>query len=267
MMSRNATTCLLTGFLILSIVPAGGCSGEEPQPQVTARAAPPPPPPPPAPTVKSVADLMQELNIDPRITLAEEHAPPTTEARIALLTFFDGFVRGDQQVVSAMLSPIDRPELDHLVRSGAWAETAKNITEAWIQSGKTEFGDAVIARFDVGNTFQPQFWYYTVNGEEATFEAAPTPPGIIDQLAGNWLEAWERINKNELLLAEKPDLEFEAPSQPTATDAGSSGSPESTEQIEDDGDVKRPGFRMTPPTGRGGRNIPKAPRRAPGFRP
>ena len=78
------------------VVGLAGCGEDPPPPQApVVQAEPPPPPPPPAPKVTPVADLMAELGIDKRINLPEDKAPDNDPARIALLEFFDAFVRGD----------------------------------------------------------------------------------------------------------------------------------------------------------------------------
>ena len=61
---------------------AGGCGEEEPPPVVMAP-PPPPPPPPPAPTVTPIEQLMAEMNIDPRVSLAVSESTPPLRRVIA----------------------------------------------------------------------------------------------------------------------------------------------------------------------------------------
>ena len=101
MMNRRRTWLELGGAaLVCTGLLLTGCSKEpEPAPVAKAPAAPPPPPPPPAaPKVQTIADLMDELGIDSRVSLPEDMAPRSTDERIAVLSFLDGFARGDNSV-------------------------------------------------------------------------------------------------------------------------------------------------------------------------
>lgn len=190
---------------------AGGCSKEEEQVVV----APPPPPPPPAPAAPSVTpieQLMAEMNIDPRVVLPEDKAPDNDIDRRAILSFFDGFARGNDKAVTTMLPETDRVQLAALVESGAWKDTTARITRIEIQSGNSPLSDkcalAVVEVKGGGDAFQPQLWTYNTANETAVFEAVPTPPGILDRLSGDWISRWFAILEEELALADKPDEEF-----------------------------------------------------------
>ncbi len=72
-----ALALVATAAASLSIA---GCGEEEaPPPPPIVAAPPPPPPPPPLPQIKTIAELMQELGIDPRVKLSYFDAPATTE--------------------------------------------------------------------------------------------------------------------------------------------------------------------------------------------
>ena len=199
-----------------------GCGSEpepEPEPVVRRAPAPPPPPPPPAPTVTSIADLMVQYDIDPRVQLEESDAPDTDEQRIAVLLFFDGFVRGDASRLKTFLSPPDRLELQAMVRSKEFSTTAENILVVDVRTGMSPLGDdAVLGVFMVGEEFQPTLWTYEITGNPAsggaTFDAEPTPPNIIDKLHGNaWIQVWYSILRDELARADEMDEEIEIPAQ------------------------------------------------------
>ena len=128
MMNRKRNTIVAVGNLacVAVIVAMTGCGSDEPE-AVVATYTPPPPPPPAAPTVTPIHILMSELRIDERVDLPEEWAPDNDEGRRAVLSFFDAFARGDNDVVASMLSTADRMELDALVESGDWNSTTIEI--------------------------------------------------------------------------------------------------------------------------------------------
>ena len=190
---------------------AGGCAKEEEQ-VVVAPPPPPPPPPPAAPSVTPIEQLMAEMNIDPRVSLPEDKAPDNDVDRRAVLSFFDGFARGNDKAVSTMLPETDRPQLVALVESGAWKDTTGRITKIDIQCGSSPLSDkcalAVVEVKSGGDAFQPQLWTYKADGEAPVFEAVPTPPGILDKLSGDWITRWFAILEEELALADKADEEY-----------------------------------------------------------
>ena len=202
----------LGGALLLAAAPFG--CGSEPPPTRQAVAAPPPPPTAPAkPRATAVAELMTQLGIDERVRLPEDKAPSTTEARMAILEFFDAFARGDDTALDTMLSGLDRAELEELVESGAWEETTSHITRIDVQSGQSPTGQAcALAIFYVADDFQPQLWYYETHEDSATFDAVAAPPNIMERLSGtDWIAAWFDLLAEELALADMPDEEFAAP--------------------------------------------------------
>jgi hypothetical protein len=208
----TAATALLFGT---------GCGSEsEPEPVAQVqpkRVAPAPPPPPPAPKVTSIADLMQQLAIDPRVNLTEDQAPDTTDKRIAVLRFFDAFARGDANALADMLSPTDALLLKRMVDSGDWADATANIGMINVQTGSDPtVGDCALALIMVGTSFEPQLWSYEISGDPAanggsSFDALPCPPDMVNKLSGdNWITAWMKILADELARSTEPDeiIEF-----------------------------------------------------------
>lgn len=186
-----------------------GCSKTDDTPVAVVQ-PPPPPPPPPAPTVTPIADLMAQLNIDARVSLPEEKAPDNDADRKAVLVFFDAFARGNAQAVKTMLPLADQPQLTALVDSGEWKNTTSKISKIGVLTGKNQASlKCALAVIEVGKgsdtSYQPQLWYYTSEGENGSFEAAPTPPGIMDRLTGDWIATWHKILEEEKALAMKPD--------------------------------------------------------------
>lgn len=207
---RNRGGLILASLTIAALL---GCEESAPQTQ-----APPPPrpvaapPPPPPPRVATVAELMERLNIDERIVLEEDKAPTDEAERVAVLEFFDAFVRGDVGSLSSMLSVIDKQELEALAATDAWDETVSGIREILVETGAGPTGEScALAIFDVRGEDQPQLWYYTTSADALNtngylFDAAATPPNIIDQLHGDdWIARWHEILEEEVQLAIKPD--------------------------------------------------------------
>lgn len=181
-----------------------GC-GKEEAPVVVDPGPPPPPPAPPAPRVTPISELMTRLDIDPRVRLPEELAPPDDPSRIAVLQFFDGFVRGDATALTDVLSEPDRLELERLQSSGAWEPTIQQITRCDVRCGDTRDGKVALAVFHVGRNFEAQLWTYEV-APAPEFTAEPTPPNIVDRLSGDdWIAAWYAVLDEERRKAEEPD--------------------------------------------------------------
>jgi len=213
MMNRNRHWTIFSACALVcagSIMALSGCGGEEEAPVVVATPPPAPPPPPPPPAVTPIKDLMAELNIDQRVVLPEERAPATDAERKAVLAFFDSFARGNSQSLQSMLPLSDQLELKALIDSGAWQKSVAQIQRIEIQTGANTLSQkCALAVVEVGNgaatNFQPQLWYYTIEEDNPVFEAAPTPPGILDKLSGDWIAAWHQILAAEMELAQQPD--------------------------------------------------------------
>ena len=266
MTSRNSKGigAAVAGVACVVLVAAvTGCGSDEPEPTaIVVRDYAPPPPPPP--TLTPISELMIQLGIDERVRLPEDKAPDNDQARRAVLEFFDAFARGDDQVVASMVSTADRLELEALVDSGAWVETTNQITRIDVQTGSdpqdVEYTCA-LAIIYVDGSFQPQLWHYSLDDMEgARFDAAPTPPGIMDRLSGvDWIAAWFAVLAEELALADKPDEDYQAPQKIYATGVGAVGTSQGP-GIEPDG----PGNPLSPgnPGGPPGRR-PRPPKRKP----
>jgi len=240
----------------------GGC-GEDPAPvvQLPPPAPPGPPPAPPKPAVTSVAQLMLDLAIDERVVMEEDQAPSTTADRVAVLEFFDAFVRGDTESIGTMLSSLDRMELDELADRPEWKKSIAGITEVTIETGPGPYGEkCALALFDVDDVYQPQLWYFTEGTDAYQFEAQASPPKVMDQLHGDdWITRWHELLEEEMQLASALDTDLEL----TKVDLDQGGA-----EYEDDeptgGSPNRPGF------GGGGagkdRRPPPPKRKPPGAR-
>ena len=213
-MNRKRNTIVAVGNLacVAVIVAMTGCGSDEPE-TAPVLFRPPPPPPAPVATVTPIQTLMSRLGIDERVVMEEQWAPDNDEGRIAVLTFFDAFARGDDIVVASMLSTADRIELDALVESGDWASTTSEISRIQIQAGynpKDSDDACTVAMIFVGTSFQPQLWHFSSDYEDSmVFDAEATPPGILNKLTGtDWIAAWFGILAEEAALAEVPDEEL-----------------------------------------------------------
>jgi hypothetical protein len=259
MMNRRTTpawTIAAVAVVAASIAVLPGCGGEEAEPVALAPPPPPPPPPPPAPTVTPVDQLMDQLGIDDRIVMAENKAPGNDADRTAVLEFFDAFARGDAQSVGTMLSMLDQAELQELERSGDWLKTTNGIAEILVETGQINGNSCALALFTVDSNYQAQLWYYRGDASGYTFEAAPTPPNIVNRLSGDWIQSWHKILEEEIALGMMPDVELD----PTALDQ---------EAEEEESRGGRRGGRPQPtPSGPGGpgglREPPSTPVKPPG---
>jgi hypothetical protein len=239
-----------------------GCGEDPPPPAPVVQAPPPNPGPPPPPPVTPISELMVQLGIDDRVNLPEDKAPGTDAQRIAVLKFCDAFVRGNHASARPMLSLPDQLQLDLLVESGTWAETADQVSRVDVQTGRSPEGDnAMLAIFHTGLQFQPQLWLMEVGGDDATFDALPTPPGIMNRLSGDdWIAAWFDVNAAEIARAGEPDEAIVVPQQ-DFTEAAEFGG--------DTGGQLTPGGSPSPGSpgvpGRRRPGSPVAPPRGPGF--
>ena len=227
------------GMLLVSGV---GCSDE---PEVTyVPPKPVAPAPPEQPRVLSIEQLMREMGIDERVRLSEADAPPTTEQRRAVLSFFDAFARGSSQSVGGMIVPEDRIQLDRLTSSGDWDEVTAGIEEIRVKTGDfpqligvtPQAGIAVLAIFSVNDELQPTMWYLSDGVAGPAFEAGLTPPDILNRIYGaDLIASWHQVIEQEREKADEVSVEVtlpqtvleqrqpgEAPAEPAAPPTGPS---------------------------------------------
>ena len=225
--------------------------------------APKPKPKPveaPRPSVPSIEDLMAEMGIDDRIMFPESEAPGDEGSRRAILSLLDAFARSDAKSLEKLLSPVDRAELASLADSESFQQASDDLLDVEVQTGTSPLGQAcVLAIFSVGSTFQPQLWYYEP-GEEVTFEAAASPPDIMDRLAGDdWIKGWHDILTEEVELASALEEDVD-PIRHVLADADDNSGSSATGT----GPNPNPGGPGEGPKPPGRRKPPNAPRRAPG---
>lgn len=192
-----------------------GCGEDPPPPPPVVQAPPPDPGPPPPPPVTPIETLMAQLGIDARVRLPEAQAPGTDAERIAVLRFCDAFVRGNGDQVRPMLSMPDQFQFDRMVAVGEWPKAVDGVSRLDVRTGRSPEGDpCMLAIFHTGLEFQPQLWLTEVRGDEATFDALPTPPDIMNRLSGSdWIAAWFEVNRAEIARADEPDEAVVVPQQ------------------------------------------------------
>jgi len=242
----------------LLLLPAGCKKKEEPAPVVVE--APPEPPPPPQPTV---AELMTRYNIDPRISIAQDEIPVdeqnpemATKKLVAVLQFFDAMVRGSDAKWKPMLASADQKVLAELVQQGLLAPAAKEIDVVLLGCGTLQMGfdssEAVFALIQSGSRFDAQLWSFAPtpgSEDQFTFEAAPTPPDVLNHLsgtkAGPRIRQWGELIKTKLEEAKRPDEVIVMPTLDYSETVEESTSP--------GGNAPRPG--STPSDGEPGRKV------------
>ncbi len=211
---------------VIVCVALTSCGEDEAPPAPIVRVAPPPPPPPPeAPTVKSIAELMAELNIDPKVNLPEDFAPDTTEKRVAVLLFWNAFAKGDSSYAGSHMSELDHKAIDAIVKNGSWSTTTAQIKSIEVQCEDDDAGFATFALVTAGTSEQPLLWDATLENDDATFTAFPGPADIMAHLSGeNSIESWKKyVNGLFEKYSNLPDEEVEIPQ----TDVAAADAPES----------------------------------------
>lgn len=202
------------------LICASGCEqAPPPAPPVVKKEVPIYVPPPP---ITTVADLMDELNIDPRIIMEETTAPRSTEERRAVLSFVNAMTRGDTAAVRTMLAMEDQLILDQLIASGTWGSTVADISNVMVMTGqntnRTNIGSstanlAVLAIFMVDNEFQPTLWY--LEGDK--FASGPTPPQIDRRVSaaslGGLIDSWHSIIEQERKRGQELEIDISLPQQ------------------------------------------------------
>ena len=203
-------------IVVLGCVGLTSCGEEEaPPPPPVARVAPPPPPPPPAPTIKSVAELMAEYQIDERVNLPEKMAPNTNEKRIAVLKFWNAFAKSDSDYVGQHMTKLDENVLAGLIKNGTWATTTAKITAIEVQCKDDGEGFATFGLVTSNGTEQPMLWDATMSSDQATFTAFPGTQDIMSHLSGeDSIGAWKTyINGLFEKYSNLPDEEVETPQE------------------------------------------------------
>ncbi|MDA1262407.1 MAG: hypothetical protein O3B75_05880 [Planctomycetota bacterium] len=196
---------------VIACVGLTSCAEEEAPPPPPVVRIEPPPPPPPEPTIKSIAELMDEYKIDDRVNLLETFAPDTNEKRIAVLKFWNAFAKGDSQYAGQHMAKLDSNVLAALVKKGQWEITTSKITSIEVQCKDENEGFATFGLITSNGIEQPMLWDAEMSSDEATFTAFPGTGDIMSHLSGeDSIAAWKTyINGLLEKYSNKPDEEVE----------------------------------------------------------
>ncbi|MDP7028919.1 MAG: hypothetical protein QF733_01700 [Phycisphaerales bacterium] len=193
---------------LAAILLAAGCGEDAPPPpkKETRKAVTQPK----GPLTTPVADLIVRHDINDRIWMEDRLAPTTDERRILVLQFFNGFVTGDADAIRPFLADVEQRELDALVASGDLQRLAADIEGVEIQSGSTHEGrPAVIGLFEFADRIEGQMWELDDQGGSIVFRAAPSPPGLCDQLGADPFADWYAVVAREQARMNESDLGIE----------------------------------------------------------
>lgn len=206
--SRLATRAALAIFATAAVsLSLAGCGEEElPPPPPVVRTEPPPVKEEPVAMVKSIAELMAELGIDPRVKLAERDAPNSTEKRIAVLLFWHQFATGNAQKAGEFMGDEDKVTLEALVANGGWSAVAANLEQIEVVCADDGRNFATMGIVRSGDDESPMLWECDMSPESGVFTAYPSTPDIMEQLSGSDLiSAWRTYITELLAKAELPD--------------------------------------------------------------
>lgn len=181
----------VTTMLLLTILYTAGCSGEEEQVESkpVVRAQPTKHTPPPK---KSLDDIRNEVHADARIFWIEEEAPQSNAEREGIFRFFTAILKNDHETLRPMLSMQDQLELSTLADSSVLAEALSVISRVDIRTGSDPLsGDSVVlAIYEVGMEYQPQFWSFEETDGTLEFSSLQSPPDLVHQLSGDWIKEY-----------------------------------------------------------------------------
>ncbi|MDG2423652.1 MAG: hypothetical protein P8M22_06725 [Phycisphaerales bacterium] len=243
--ARLSTGLLMSLLILCAGVLVTGC-GEEKKPEPVkkeTRAYTPPPV-----QARTIADLMTEYGIDDRVYMSEDKAPSSEKEKIALLKFFDAWVRGNHEYVIEVLGTADQPQLMAMVQEGQWAaSTGDVIDNVELQTGPAKDGGtcvlAIFEHIDVMRDPEAQLWSYRAKNignisddETIGFWAIATPPGMVDRLSGDdrIAEWWKILDEENAMwamddsdqladLSEDEEDEKAGGKKPGKSSSGSSG--------------------------------------------
>ena len=199
----NQTKTLLLLLLVSFSMLAVGCGGDQEEakaPVVNKRTVAPP-----KPVEKTIEQLTEMLNVDDRIILDESESPTSESQRTAMLKFFNAMIHADEQTLRNMLSFSDQLELKAMIDSG-FADQMDEVSLLMLKTGTDPDGVAcVMAIYEIGHDYQVQMWFIESTDNSIVFSAAETPPNLVDQLSGNWVDNYFVLQKKQEQVALQPD--------------------------------------------------------------
>jgi hypothetical protein len=201
-----------------------GCGGDEEvvdtKPVVKAQSKAPK-----APPKKSLADIAIEANADSRIIWTDEENSESNAEREAIFRFFTAFLQNDHALLRPMLSPADQLELGTLADMTNLTEIIDSVTRVDIRTGSDiETGKScVVAVYEVGMNYQPQLWSFEEADGTVVFTSLDSPPGLMDQLSGDWVKSYFKGRAELLAKAGDSDQSssYQLAGEGTASTSGS----------------------------------------------
>lgn len=193
---------ILTVTMLCATIVLSGCGGEEEvvetKPVVKAQ-----PKAPKVPPKKNLSDVASEVNADVRIVWTDEENSESNAEREAIFRFFTAFLQNDHALLRPMLSPADQLELGTLADATNLSETLNSVTRVDIRTGSdlASGKSCVVAVYEIGMDYQPQLWSFEESNGAVVFTSLESPPGLMDQLSGDWIKSYFK-GREELLAKE-----------------------------------------------------------------
>jgi|TARA_B100001964_G_scaffold185438_1_gene205670 hypothetical protein len=182
---------IITSTILCATIFLTGCGGEEEvvdtKPVVKAQ-----PKGPKAPPKKTLSDIATEVNADPRIIWTDEENSESNLERESIFRFFTAFLHNEHALLRPMLSSADQLELGTLADATNLTDTLNNVTRVDIRTGSdlASGKSCVVAVYEVGMNYQPQLWSFEESNGSVVFTSLDSPPGLMDQLSGDWVKSY-----------------------------------------------------------------------------
>ena len=197
---------IFVSTILFATIFLASCGGEEEavdiKPVVKAQ-----PKAPKAPPKKTLADIAIEANADSRIIWTDEENSESNAEREAIFRFFTAFLQNEHSIFRPMLSPADQLELGTLADATNLTETLNNVTRVDIRTGSdiASGKSCVVAVYEIGMNYQPQLWSFEEANGTVVFTSLESPPGLMDQLSGDWVKSYFKARAELLAKAGDSD--------------------------------------------------------------
>ena len=214
---------IFASTILCATIFLASCGGEEEvvdtKPVVKAQSKAPKAPP------KTLADIAIEANADSRIIWTDEENAESNAEREAIFRFFTAFLQNDHALLRPMLSPADQLELGTLADTTNLTEILDSVTRVDIRTG-SDIGtgkSCVVAVYEVGMNYQPQLWSFEEADGTVVFTSLDSPPGLMDQLSGDWVKSYFKGRAELLAQAGDSDQSssYQLAGEGTASTSGS----------------------------------------------
>ncbi len=186
----NPKSIVFSTFLLTSLLCTPGCGGDEEPVEVKPFVLDQPKASPPK--KKSLEEIRNAVNADERIIWKDEDASQSNTEREGIFRFFTAFLQNDHETLRPMLSLSDQLELNTLTDSMELVTVLDSISRVDIFTGSDPIsGDSVVlAIYEVGMEYQPQFWSFEEANGALEFSSLDSPPNLVGQLSGDWIKEY-----------------------------------------------------------------------------